>query len=333
MTNGADSPNEVTPNSERELLQKAIECYLSTIVAFADCIADICPHIGVPFRNQWRRLPQRIGFDSSPESLERSRRTFQGSLDSLRELARAYFGEGLPAMQMIGEKGRGVVDLVLERNAACSVQMATLADSLAAAADLDAPPELRDQLEHQAAGLRAGAKRVETEILPSLAELQRLIDTCSDLIHRTQETSVVDLETGFLNAYGFLRELNHQLSQGPACVVTVDLAAVDQNSKVVPPERFQGVHSSMAQRIAEQFRALDSVGRLGDGRFAVLFAGTPEQAKGRQQSITRGISGIYSGPEGKLKVRAELHIHQIQTTGDADALIGTPGKPVTQLQA
>ncbi len=323
MTNG-----EAKANSERELLQKAIECYLSTIVAFANCIADICPHIGVPFRNQWRRLPQRIGFDSSPESLEKSRRAFEGSLESLRQLALAYFGEGLPAMQMIGEKGHRVVELVLERNAACSVQMATLADSLAAAADLDAPPELRDQLEHQAAGLRAGAKRVELETLPALSDLQKLIDTCSDLIHRTQETSVVDLETGFLNAHGFQRELTQQLSQGSVCVVTVDLSAVDQNSRAVPASRFQGVHSSMAERIAEQFRALDSVGRLGDGRFAVLFAGTPEQAKGRLQSITRSISGIYTGPEGKLKIRAEMHVHQIHTAADAGVLVGSQAEVV-----
>ena len=130
--------SEPKPEQERELLHKAIECYLSTIVSFSNCIADICPDIGVPFRNQWRRLPQRIGFDSTPETLERSRRSFESSLESLRHLAHAYFGEGLPALRQIGVTGGRAVDLVLERNASYSVMMSSLADSLSATADLNA---------------------------------------------------------------------------------------------------------------------------------------------------------------------------------------------------
>ena len=58
--------------------------------------------------------------------------------------------------------------------------------------------------------------------------------------------------------------------------------------------------------MGEQFRALDSIGRLSIARFAVLFAGTPEQARGRQANIARGISGIYAGPDGRIKVKADL---------------------------
>jgi len=315
-------PNtEPKPEQERELLHKAIECYLSTIVSFSNCIADICPDIGVPFRNQWRRLPQRIGFDSTPETLERSRRSFESSLESLRNLAHAYFGEGLPALRQIGVTGGRAVDLVLERNASYSVMMASLADSLAATADLNAPPELRDQLEHHAAGLRAGAHRVETEIIPTLAELQKVVQVCEDLINRIQTTSVVDLETGVLNAHGFLREVDYALRQGMACVVSVDLTAVDAAGKPLAAEKFHHLSSALAERIAEQFRALDSIGRLGEARFAVLFAGTPEQARGRQQNIARGISGIYAGPDGRIKVKAELKVLEIDNAEPVESLV------------
>jgi GGDEF domain-containing protein len=319
----------VSNHSERELLQKAIECYLSTIVAFANCIADICPDIGVPFRNQWRRLPQRIGFDSSPESLEKSRRSFEASLESLRELSLAYFGQGLPALKQIGEIGTRTVDLVLERNAIYSVQMASLAESLEATADLDAPPELRDQLEHHAAGLRAGARRVETDCLPALGELQKLVETCRNLMTHAQESTVVDLETGVLNARGLGRELRHQLRQGPVCVVVVDLSAVDEAGHAVPIEDFKHLRSVLAERITEQFRALDTFGRLGDAQFAVLFAGTSAQARSRQQSIARGISGIYPGADTKLKVKADLRILEIDSPESADALIAPPLPEIT----
>jgi GGDEF domain-containing protein len=327
------STSETPQDQERELLHKAIECYLSTIVSFANCIADICPDIGVPFRNQWRRLPQRIGFDSTPETLEKSRTLFERSLESLRQLAQAYFGAGLPALRQIGETGGRAVDLVLERNASYSVMMATLADSLAATADLNAPPELRDQLEHHAAGLRAGARKVETEIIPTLAELQKVVQTCEDLIQRIQETSVVDLDTGLLNAQGFLRELSYAIRQGPACVVCVDLTAMDGAGKALAPERFHHLSSPLAERIAEQFRALDSIGRLGEARFAVLFAGTAEQARGRQLNIARGISGIYGGPEGRIKVKAELKVLEIDTVEPVEALVDKVPETVPMARA
>jgi GGDEF domain-containing protein len=320
--------SEPKPDQERELLHKAIECYLSTIVSFANCIADICPEIGVPFRNQWRRLPQRIGFDSTPETLEKSRRSFERSLESLRHLAQAYFGQGLPALRQIGEAGGQVVDLVLERNASYSVMMTTLADSLAATADLDAPPALRDQLEQHAAGLRAAAIKVEREIIPTLAGLQKPVQICEDLIHRIQETSVVDLETGALSAQGFLRELGYALQQGPACVVSVDLTAMDPSGKPLDPLQFQHLGAALVERVMEQFRALDSIGRLGVARYAVLFAGTPEQARGRQQSIARGISGIYTGPNGKIKVKAELKVLEADSASPVEALVEGKLEPV-----
>lgn len=313
--------SEPKQDQERELLHKAIECYLSTIVSFANCIADVCPDIGVPFRNQWKRLPQRIGFDSTPETLEKSRRSFERSLESLRHLAQGYFGEGLPALRQIGESGGRAVDVVLERNASYSVMMATLADSLAGTADLNAPPELRDQLEHHAAGLRAAALKVEREIIPTLAELQKAVQTCEDLIHRIQSTSVVDLETGALSAQGFLRELSYALRQGPACVVSVDLSAMDAAGNPLDPAQFQHLGAALVERVMEQFRALDSVGRLGVARFAILFAGTAEQARGRQENIARGISGIYTGPSGKIKVKAELNVLEIDTAAPVEALV------------
>jgi hypothetical protein len=322
--------NELKQDQERALLHKAIECYLSTIVSFANCIADICPEIGVPFRNQWRRLPQRIGFDSTPETLEKSRRSFERSLESLRHLAQAYFGEGLPALRQIGEAGGQAVELVLERNASYSVMMTTLADSIDATADLNAPPELRDQLEQHAAGLRAAALRVEREIIPTLAGLQKPVQVCEDLIHRIQETSIVDLETGALSAQGFLRELAYALKQGPVCVVSVDLTATDAGGKPLEPLQFQHLGAALVERVMEQFRALDSIGRLGAARYIVLFAGTPEQAQGRQQSIARGISGIYTGPTGKIKVKAELKVLEIDSAAPVEALIEGKLEPVAR---
>jgi GGDEF domain-containing protein len=321
--------NETKPDLERERLHKAIECYLSAIVSIANCIADVCPDIGVPFRNQWRRIPQRIGFDSTLESLEKSKRSFKGSIENLHQLSKDYFGAGLPALREIGETGGRTVELVLERNASFAAMMATLADSLAATADLDAPPELRDQLEQHAAGLRSAARTVEAEIIPPLAQLQKVVQTCGDLMRRIHENCMVDSETGVLSAQGFLGELSQAVRKGPACVVTMDISATDAQGKPLAAAGFRHLSSNLADRITEQFRAFDSIGRLSEARFAVLFGGTAEQARVRQQSMARSISGQYAGTDGKIKVKAEVKVREIENVESAKSLVdGVPATAV-----
>ena len=322
---------EPKPDQERELLHKAIECYLSTIVSFANCIADICPEIGVPFRNQWRRLPQRIGFDSTPETLEKSRRSFERSLESLRHLALAYFGEGLPALRQIGEAGGQAVDLVLERNASYSVMMTTLADSLAATADLDAPPALRDQLEQHAAGLRAAAIRVEREIIPTLAGLQKPVQICEDLINRIQETSVVDLETGALSAQGFLRELGYCPATG-ACMRGFggpdrggwfrQILWTHRNSNTWARHWWSVSWSNFAPWIAS------AVWAWRDTRSCLPELQTRREAASR--ILPEASPASIRARTGKIKVKAELKVLEVDSASPVEALVEGKLEPVAQ---
>ncbi len=312
---------EATTEQDRELLQKAIECYLSAIIGFTNCIAEICPDAGVPFRNQWRRLPQRVGFDSSVESLEKSRRTFETSLDSLRDLTGAFLKEGFPVVRQLAENGGRALEIVLERNAANSAHMASLADALAAAADLDAPPELRDQLEHYAEGLRAGARRVETEMIPALSEMQRLVHSCQTLVETTRQANITDPATELFNERGFLLEIEHQLRRGPVCVVVVDLEAQDSAGNPLDQRILDKLHQSIAPRVVEPFRAFDSIARVGPARYVVIFAGTPAQAQGRSQGIARSISGQYAGATGKAIVTAKLQVLEVTAIEDAQSLV------------
>jgi GGDEF domain-containing protein len=313
--------SEGTPTGDREHLQKSIECYLAAVIGFTTCISEICPDVGVPFRNQWRRLPPRLGFDSSIESLEKSRRTLDASLENLREFAGAYLSQGLPTVRQIAESGGRAMEMIVERNAANAAQMASLADSLDATADLGAPPELRDQLEHYSGGLRAGARRIETEMIPALAELQRLVKACQSLMETTRNANVTDPATELFNERGFLRDVEHQLRRGSLCIVVVDLTAKDSHGRPCQTRVIEQLHHELAPRIIEPFRAFDSVARIGPARFAVIFAGTIGQAEGRQKGITRSISGQYTALSGRVDVTATLQVLEINSMESAQALV------------
>src|SRR5260370_21064867 len=117
------------PVDSLELSQSAVHCYLSAVLCAADCIAAMCPTIGVPYQQRWRRLPQRMGFDLSPAGLEASERMFESEMHRFVELAGPYFNQGLPLIQAIGSSGGGAADAVLEETASVAVLLKTLPDS------------------------------------------------------------------------------------------------------------------------------------------------------------------------------------------------------------
>src|ERR1700736_6841124 len=100
-----------------EIQHAAVHCYLSNILAIADCMVALCPEVVIAFSNRWRRLPQRIAFDLSAKALEVSRRTFEMDIHTFGELVGQYYSKGVPLMEMIASNGMQVADTILERTA------------------------------------------------------------------------------------------------------------------------------------------------------------------------------------------------------------------------
>ena len=69
------------------LEQAATRCYLTTLLAVTDCLAEMCPDVGTTFKRRWARAPQRFGFEPTAAVLESSRQSFENDLKAFASYA------------------------------------------------------------------------------------------------------------------------------------------------------------------------------------------------------------------------------------------------------
>ena len=305
-----------------DLQQAAVHCYLSTVLTMADSMAEVCPQVGVAYKNRWRRLPQRIAFDLSTKALEASRQGFETDIRMFNEFASSYFRDGIPLLTEIAASGSGLADSVLERAGSHVVLMETLAESIDTAADLDAPPEVRETLEHHAAGLRRCARQAEADLLPLVSRLRELIGECERIVERSKQSIVVDPLTGFMNVYGWKREFESRMQdEASRCVLVIHCAAMLKSGVEATDAQFESIAELLSARVAEQFRPNDAIGRFGR-TFPVIFEGESEQALGRLPQIARSISGVYPTPVGlQLHIKAEIKLLTPSATETAESIV------------
>ena len=87
----APSESEVDPHLHA--LHTAVNCYLSTLSAMANCIGAACPEVGGLYRHRLSRLRSRLAFDSSPDAMVESTAAVDAELTDGGEVACA---SGLP---------------------------------------------------------------------------------------------------------------------------------------------------------------------------------------------------------------------------------------------
>jgi GGDEF domain-containing protein len=83
----------MTEEDQLHALHTAVDCYLSTLLAVANCVGDACPEVGGPYQNRLSRLQSRLAFDSTPEALEESCLAVEAELKEYALKTSAYLAE------------------------------------------------------------------------------------------------------------------------------------------------------------------------------------------------------------------------------------------------
>ena len=79
-----------TTEDVQDTRRAALDCYLSSLLTFAECVEVACPPVGVQYYDQLVRIRRRLAFDNSKATLEETRDTIEGTLMAYAEQAQRY---------------------------------------------------------------------------------------------------------------------------------------------------------------------------------------------------------------------------------------------------
>ena len=69
----------------------ALDCYLSSLLTFAECIEAACPPVGAQYYDQLVRIRRRLTFNITKATLEETRDSLQTALTAYAEQAQRYY--------------------------------------------------------------------------------------------------------------------------------------------------------------------------------------------------------------------------------------------------
>lgn len=86
-THHTSGPGEDLENTEHF----ALDCYLSSLLTFAECVEAACPPVGTQYYDQIARIRRRLAFNRSKASLEETRDSIEGALIAYAEQAQRHY--------------------------------------------------------------------------------------------------------------------------------------------------------------------------------------------------------------------------------------------------
>src|SRR5260370_2594095 len=218
----------------------------------------------------------------------------------------------------MGSRGGGAADAVLEETASVAVLLNTLAESTETAADLEAPPEMREMLESHAEALRRCSRLLQSRLLPPLQQLKAVIRDCEELAAQTENTSVLDVETSFVNTRGFRYEIHNRIEEKrPFCVALFDCIADSGPLHDLSPDDLGKVAAEVAARLSIQFRPADCLVRIGPLTFGVIFESDKKRIEGRCEQMAHALRAPSQARSQPISQSAQLRIVEVV---DAESL-------------
>jgi GGDEF domain-containing protein len=251
-----------------QTLHATVHCYLSTLQAVADAVAQACPPVGGPYRQRLGRLRARLAFDSSSGAIEESCEAAARELQEFAGKASGY------VERHRGELLRAIAGLE------------DIAHTLAERQDHygERLREFARQMEPSSAVGSGMLSCVESMSQESHSLLKRMRDEMVRMETRLAEAEVTDPVTGLMNRSEMERCIEAVEARGEKPVLLLF-----EFRDPLPVE----VAQQVSGRLESQFRHNDLVARWSAREFLVLFHGSAETARMRATQVAPWIAGRY----------------------------------------
>jgi GGDEF domain-containing protein len=279
MTSTSDSPDSTAEQVE----QTALACYLSTVVAIGNCMAEVCPSVGAMYRDRLLKLPRRLAFNATPQALEQSRDAVATDLLEYSRTASAWTAAGSNHAALLLEHLRETEDTLVASADLQSAFLDDLAEHIATSAEVDEVAQLRISFKRYAAGLSSYARRAKTEKLAAIEDLRRRREEIESWLAEATASNFIDHETGFLNRAAAEVRIQTQIGkQQPFCVI------VAMQTEDGPPHSGPVVGQIMKElgdKLAATIRPYDMIFRWSENQFVTVFEATGAEIAARIKQI------------------------------------------------
>jgi len=324
----SSSPEVPSPEVNGKLAeQTALACYLSTVVAIGNCMAEVCPPIGTVYRDRLLRLPRRLGFEATPQALKQSREAVETDLLEYGNAAGTW-------IQSIAERATRILSHLLETRdtltAAADLQRAfvdDLAEHLETSAQVDDETELRRAVARCAAGLRSYAGRTRAEKFSVIDEFQRRAEEIEAWRTEAAFSVFSDADSGLPNRAAAERRLHTEIAKHkPFCVILVGWTREDSSSGQTDTPAVSGqIAKELGDRLAATIRPYDLVFRWSPNQLITVF----EAPKAKFASRAKQIAGWLAHP--LVPVEIEGAVSDIKTQTRVSVIENEAGETVAQL--
>lgn len=85
------TPKPIEPADPDDHGRLALDCYLSSLLAFAECIEAACPPVGAQYYDQLVRIRRRLAFNNNKTTLEETRESLETTLMAYAEQAHRHY--------------------------------------------------------------------------------------------------------------------------------------------------------------------------------------------------------------------------------------------------
>jgi hypothetical protein len=275
--------NPLSPTAEHSD-QTALACYLRTVVAIGNCMAEVCPSVGAMYRDRLLKLPRRLGFDATPQALEQSRDAVETDLLEYSRTASAWTTAGSNHAAMLLEHLRETEETLIASADLQTAFIDDLAEHIATTAEVDEEAQLRISVKRYASGLSAYARRARTEKLASIEDLRQRRKEIEAWLAEATASTFIDPETGLLNRAAAEVRLETSIGKKqPFCVI---VAARTEDS---PTQRRPGggpVMKELGDKFAAAIRPYDMIFRWSEDQLVTIFEATATDIAARVQQIS-----------------------------------------------
>ncbi len=295
-----DSRDDSSRNgAQGDALQRAVNCYLSNVLALANCVGASCPEIGGLYKHRLTRLRARLAFDSSPAAMEDSCASVESELSEFAEKASAYVAQhGVELRAAIGTLEE-IVHCLAQRQDFYAARLRQFASQMEVTSYPTDSDHLQEVVELQAAGLKSCVESMSHE---SQSLVMRMRNELCAVERRLQESEVTDPLTGLMNRREMERQIEAKKNTGTPPVLLHFQLTGEVSAEVL---------QQVSARLGSQFRHKDFVCRWTDTDFIVLFQGPPEIAQMRADQIVPWVAGRYLLESGEsVQIGVEVHLTQ-----------------------